>query len=94
VDDALKTAITNAINQKLSGSRNITRMDMTDAIRQLVAARVPPELQLIAGTAVSLNATYQESGRLLNNTDTLALADNESPVLGQLSVNVAGALNG
>jgi hypothetical protein len=94
VDDALKAAITNAINQKLSGNRNITRTDITNAIRQVVTARVPQQLQLIAGNAVSLNATFQESGRLLNNTDTLALADNESPVLGQLSVNVTGPQNG
>jgi hypothetical protein len=76
-----------------SGNRNITRVALTDAIRLVVAAKAPA-LQLAAGTPVSLNATFSESGRLLNNTDTLALADNESPSLDALAVNLVGALDG
>lgn len=93
-DDTLKSAITDAINLQLSsGNRNITRAALTDAIRVVVAAKAP-RLQLAPGTPVSLNATFAESGRLLNNTDTLALADNETPSLATLAVNVVGALDG
>ncbi len=94
VDDTLKSAITNAVNLKLAGgSLTIAKQDLVDAIRATVVATAP-QLQLTAGDSVSLNAEFAESGRLLNNTATLALADNESPSLRNLTVNVMGALDG
>lgn len=94
VTAALKSAITQALNLMLAGAaRTIAKQDVVSAIRTVVAS-TSPELQLAAGTPVSLNADFAESGRLLNNTDTLALADNESPSLRNLTVNLKGALDG
>jgi uncharacterized phage protein gp47/JayE len=94
VTDALKSAITNALNILLAGSKGtIARQDLLTAIRSILSAQAP-QLQLVADTPVSLNAEFAESGRLINNTDTLSLADNESPSLRNLSVNLKGALDG
>jgi uncharacterized phage protein gp47/JayE len=90
--DALKSAVTGAVDQILaSGTRNLAKKDMAEMIRSTVAAQVP-QLQLAAGDAVALNATFVESGRLLNNTDTVALADNEVASLANLTLNVKGSL--
>jgi hypothetical protein len=51
-------------------------------------------LQLAADNPVALNAEFAESGRLLNNADSVALADNERPSLRNLGVNLKGALDG
>jgi uncharacterized phage protein gp47/JayE len=92
--DAVKSALTDVINLQLSGAAGtIEKKTLVSAIRDKVTA-VAPQLQLVAGDPVSLNAEFRESGRLLNNADTLALADNESPALRNLSVNVTGALDG
>jgi uncharacterized phage protein gp47/JayE len=92
--DALKGPLTDAVTLVLaSGNRNIAKSDLVSAVRAKVAA-VTPELQLAADNPVSLNAEFAESGRLLNNADTLALAENELPSLRNLSVNVKGALDG
>jgi uncharacterized phage protein gp47/JayE len=92
--DALKPPLADAINLLLaSGTRNLKRQDLVSAIRAKVAASAP-QLQLAADNPVALNVTFVESGRLLNNADTVALADNEVPSLGNLTVNVKGALDG
>jgi uncharacterized phage protein gp47/JayE len=92
--DALKRPLADAINLLLaSGTRNIKRQDLVSAIRTKVAASAP-QLQLAADNPVALNVTFVESGRLLNNAETVALADNEVPSLGNLTVNVKGALDG
>ena len=94
VTAALKAAITNALNLMLaSGTTTIAKTDVVSAIRTVVSS-TQPELQLAADSPVALNADFAESGRLLNNTDTLALADNESPSLRNLTVNLKGALDG
>jgi uncharacterized phage protein gp47/JayE len=91
--DALQSAVTLAISRILaSGTRNVAKKDIVDAIRAILAGPPPQPLQLAAGDAVALNATFKESGRLLNNTDALVLADNEAPSLANLTLNVTGSL--
>jgi uncharacterized phage protein gp47/JayE len=90
----LTPPLSDAVNRLLaSGTRNIQRQDLVSAIRSAVNAAAP-QLQLVADNPVVLNATFVESGRLLNNADAVALAENEAPRLGVLTVNVKGALDG
>lgn len=94
VTPAVQTAVTNAVNTFLGGIRgSIARQDLVNAIRSTLAVQAP-QLQLAAANPVSLNAEFAESGRLLNNADSIALADNEAPSLRNLSVNLKGALDG
>jgi hypothetical protein len=91
---ALSPPLSDAVNNMLaSGTRNIQRQDLVVAIRTAVNAAAP-QLQLAADNPVVLSAKFVESGRLLNNADAVALADNEVPSLGVLTVNVKGALDG
>jgi hypothetical protein len=92
--NALTPPLSEVVNQLLaSGSRNIQRQALVAAIRAAVNVAAP-QLQLAADNPVVLNAKFVESGRLLNNVDAMALADNEAPSLGVLTVNVKGALDG
>jgi hypothetical protein len=94
VTPAIQAAVTNAVNLVLRGAHGaIARQDLIDSIRSVLAAQAP-QLQLAAANPVSPNAEFAESGRLINNADTIALADNESPSLRSLSVNLKGALDG
>ncbi len=76
-----------------TGNKNIKQQDFASAIRAKILAPAP-QLQLTAANPVVLNAEFVESGRLVNNADNLALADNETPSLRNLTVNVKGALDG
>jgi uncharacterized phage protein gp47/JayE len=92
--DALQSACTDAVNLLLaSGNTTIAKTDLFSRIRATVTAKAP-QLQLTADNPVVLNAEFVESGRLLNNTDSLALADNEAPSLRHCTVNTKGALDG
>ena len=94
VTAAVQSAVTSAIDGLLSGAKgSIARQDLTAAIRSTLAAQAP-QLQLAADNPVALNAEFAESGRLLNNADSVALADNERPSLRNLGVNLKGALDG
>jgi hypothetical protein len=53
-----------------------------------------PALQLIEGDAVILNAEYEETGRLLNNTDKVALETHQVPELRDLTIQARGVLDG
>lgn len=87
-DANLQAAVKAAVNKILSsGSRNITKQSVSGAVKAAVAA-ASPQLQVAAGDSVVLNATFLETGRLLNNTETLALADNEAPTLQNVALNV------
>jgi len=92
--DALRSACTDVVTLMLaSGSRKIVRTDLVSGIRAKITAEAP-QFQLSADNPVVLNAEFAESGRLLNNTDTLILADNETPSLRNCTINTKGALDG
>ena len=51
-------------------------------------------LELLRDNAVVVNATYEESGRLLNNTDEVTVESHQILTLGSLKVQLQGALDG
>jgi hypothetical protein len=94
ITDAAQTAVTNALNLKLAASGNgLSKKDLVDAVRDALKTAAP-DLQLIADNPVVLNAEYEETGRVLNDTDQVELADHESPVLRKLTVKLKGELDG
>jgi hypothetical protein len=76
-----------------TGSRSLRK----DALLTAAAAelnRLTPRLIPVEGNnAMVLNATYNETGRLLNNTDEVTLAAYEKPDLVRLTVQMPGGLD-
>jgi hypothetical protein len=92
--DALRALVADSVNQLLSAATGkLVTADLVAAIRSTLLAKAP-QVQFVASNPVVVNAEFVESGRLLNHTDSVALADNESPSLRNLSVNLTGALDG
>jgi hypothetical protein len=92
--DSVKPTIADVVNGILaSGNKTLRQQDFTSGIRSKLLT-VAPTLQLIAANPVVLNAEFVETGRLVNNTETLQLQDNETPSLRNVTVNVKGALDG
>ncbi len=91
---AVRKAVEDAINRTLIDSQDkMTQTDIRSAISTGIEA-VEPRLQLIAGNAVVINAQYEETGRLLNNTDEVALEEQHVPQLRQLNIEIPGVLDG
>lgn len=94
VTEALQAAVTNTVNQKLAAGKNgIAKQDLLNAVRATVAG-AQPDLQLIQDNPVILIAEYEETGRILNDTDQVALAAHELPVLRTMTVKFQGELDG
>ncbi len=94
VTQALRTAITDAINRVLIAARGkLLKTDIKTEISAAIEA-VAPHLQLIAGNAVVLNAEYEETGRLLNNTEEVSLEEHQVPELRELNIKILGVLDG
>lgn len=71
---------------------SLTRSALQEAIR--TACEAEGLFQLVPDGAVTLSAEYEETGRLLNNTDTVDLASNQVARLKKLDVSQQGALDG
>jgi hypothetical protein len=108
VTDAIRTSVRSAIERVLAGATGtLTRDALRDAIAQALAeaaqaadvrgreaqAPVPPALILAERDPVVVNAAYEETGRLLNNTAEVELAEHEVASLGNLVVELPGILD-
>ena len=52
------------------------------------------DFQFVTNGAVVLNAEYEETGRLLNSTEAIALERHQVAQLRDLTINVEGSLDG
>ena len=89
----LVSAVTDSIKRALSGAATITR----DAVRQAAAdglAAASTDLVLAEQEPVVVNASYEETGRLLSDFATLELDEHELAVLRDLEVEPIGVLDG
>lgn len=71
---------------------SLTRTALQGVIR--TACESQGAFQLAPGAAVTLSAEYEETGRLLNNTETVDLASNQVPRLKALDVSLQEELDG
>jgi uncharacterized phage protein gp47/JayE len=92
-DRPLYQSISAAVTAQLAAARGaLPRNALEAAIRPLVEAAIPP-LQFIAPQGLMLSAEYVETGRLLNNTEQVALAENEVLSLRRLTLKLKGDLD-
>lgn len=96
------TDITPALNAALeadlrtafaAASERLTRSDLRALVTRTLASAAPG-LQLLQDNAVVMNAQYEESGRVLNNTDEVSVEPHQVLTLGSLNVQLQGALDG
>ena len=76
-----------------STSERLLKLDVRALITRALASGAPG-LQLMQDNAVILNAQYEESGRVLNNTDEVPVESHQVLTLGSLRVQLQGALDG
>jgi uncharacterized phage protein gp47/JayE len=85
-DSALFLVLKGAAETALATARTtLTRTALEGALRPVLAA-ASPALQFAPTRGLVLSAEYVETGRLLNDTDQIALADNERARLAKLTV--------
>ncbi|HLA10974.1 MAG TPA: baseplate J/gp47 family protein [Pyrinomonadaceae bacterium] len=90
----LTTAVENSIRSALTGvSEKLLKTDLRGVISSAITAQAPG-LQLIDGNPVVINAQYEESGRLLNNTDEVSVEAHQVLKLGTLRMEEQGELDG
>lgn len=77
----------------VAGAAPVRRVDAADAVRSLLGERPELGLQLAAGDAVTVNAEYVETGRLLNATDEVPLDEHHLPELRRIDVSAQGPLD-
>jgi hypothetical protein len=94
VTDPLRTSVSDAVVTAIAASPNaVARQDLIGAIRSLLTAAAP-DLQLVADGPVVIDAEYEETGRLLNDTERVSLDEHERAVLRSVQVDLQGALDG
>jgi hypothetical protein len=94
ITQALHGAVEDAINSVLTDARDkLSKGDIKTKISIAIAAS-GINLQFIVGDAVVMNAEYEETGRLLNNTEEVALEEHQAPELRNLTLKIPGALDG
>lgn len=94
ITQALTTAVENAVKSTLTGaSEKLLKTDLRSEVSSTITTQAPG-LQLIANNAVVINALYEESGRLLNNTDEVSVESHQVLKLGTLRMEVQGELDG
>ncbi len=88
----VEEAIRDAVDTELSNaSAALSRETLQRAIKTEVDQG--GAFQLAPGAAVTLNADYEETGRLLNRTETVDLATNQAARLDHLNVTLQGDLD-
>jgi hypothetical protein len=94
VTDALRMTVRTAIEGALAAAAGTLRRD--DIRSAIVAALGGPASSLILTerNGLVVNATYEETGRLINNTEEVALAEHEVAALGDLAVDIPDVLDG
>ncbi len=86
------TAAADAVNRALAAAQ--AELELTKAELKTEIMKSVPALQLMEGDAVILNAEYEETGRLLNNTDKVVLEEHQVPELRDLTIQARGVLDG
>jgi uncharacterized phage protein gp47/JayE len=88
----IKTAINDAIKGALAAARDkLSKTDLRSAISNAIAGS---DLQFVADNAVVVNAEYEETGRLLNNTDEVPVEEHQVLNLRKADIKMKGALDG
>jgi hypothetical protein len=93
VTPALQAAIKDAIAAVPATGQPPTRAAVAAAAGSALAA-AETELILAEEAPIVLNATYVESGRRLSDAETVSLEESEVAVLGDVSVERIGVLDG
>jgi uncharacterized phage protein gp47/JayE len=93
VSPALETAIRNAVDRALAAATTtLARTGLQAEIGAVVGG--DEKLQLVSNGAVVINAEYEETGRLLNNTEEVSLEAHQVARLRDLKMAVKGKLDG
>jgi uncharacterized phage protein gp47/JayE len=94
ITPALNTALETDLRTTFGSTREkLLKSDLRALITRVLASAAPG-LQLIKDNAVVVNAQYEESGRVLNNTDDVPVESHQVLTLGALKVQLQGALDG
>lgn len=88
VDEAVRDAIN---TEFAKAAASLTKETLQKGIKAEVDKQ--GTFQLVSSGAVTLNAEYEETGRLLNNTETVDLAANQTVRLQNLNVDIQGDLD-
>ena len=76
-----------------STSQKLVKSDLRPLLTRTLTSAAPG-LELLPDNAVVVNALYEESGRLLNNTDEVPVESHQVITLGSVKVQLQGALDG
>lgn len=94
VSQALTAAVEREVRTALAGvSEKLSKNELKAVISSTITSQAPG-LQLIANNPVVINAQYEESGRLLNNTDEVSVESHQVLTLGDLTIEMQGDLDG
>jgi uncharacterized phage protein gp47/JayE len=93
---SLTPALESALNESLRGAMAATRDKLTkNSIREALSAELAnTDLQLVADNAVVVNAEYEETGRWLNNTEEVAVAEHQTLNQRRVDMRMKGELDG
>lgn len=93
VTDDLYNAVEDSIHSILTVAQDkFSKIELKSAINGAVQ-QIDSRLQFIAGDFIIINAEYEETGRLLNNTDEVSLEENQVPELRDLNIEIKGVLD-
>jgi len=91
VTQELYTTVESAINRTLASVEGeLTKTQLRSALRSEIQSF---GIQFIAKDGVVINAEYEETGRLLKNTEAASLQVNQVPQLRDLSIKIPGVLD-
>lgn len=90
----LQAQLRKAIEPVLQAARTTVERAALRDVASAALAAVRPPLQLHGAAAVTLNAEYGDSGRVLNNVASVPLEKNHVARLRALAVEMQGALDG
>ena len=94
ITPALNAALEADLRATFAATREkLLKSDLRALVTRTLAS-VAPGLQLLTDNAVVINAQYEESGRVLNNTDDVPVEPHQLLTLGTLKVQLQGALDG
>lgn len=94
IPPALNAALETDLRTTFSATHEkLLKPDLRASITRVLASAAPG-LQLITDNSVVVNAHYEESGRVLNNTDEVPVESHQVLTLGSLKVQLQGTLDG
>ena len=92
VTPPIETAINDTVKGALTAARDkLSRADLRAAIGAVIA---DTGLQFVADNPVVINAEYEETGRLLNNTDEVVVEEQQVLELRKADIRMKGELDG